>query len=131
MVEDMAGDVKLPDRYRKEDGDPKSPGVPWSMSGLANPCSRWASGIPVPTAARHPAQVHSESSPTRDTLENRDDSLFREPYETVWSDESSLDERILVAGIPVTIRIETFSIEVVIEGKMDEDMANALAEDIR
>ena len=44
-------------------------------------------------------------------------------YETIWSDEPSLDERIIVAGIPVSIKMEAFSIEVIIEGEMDEDMA--------
>jgi hypothetical protein len=52
-------------------------------------------------------------------------------YDTIWSDEPSLDDRILVSGIPVSIKMEAFSIEIVIEGEMNEDMANALAEDIR
>ncbi len=52
-------------------------------------------------------------------------------YEAVVSEESSLADRIVVAGIPVSIRIECFTIEVVIEGDMDYSMATAIAEDIR
>jgi hypothetical protein len=52
-------------------------------------------------------------------------------YETVWSDEPSLDDRIIVAGIPVSIRLRAFAIEIVVEGEMDEAMANELAEDIK
>jgi hypothetical protein len=52
-------------------------------------------------------------------------------YETTWSDEPSIDERILVTGFPVTIKMSAFHIDIVIEGEMDEDMANALAEDIK
>jgi hypothetical protein len=52
-------------------------------------------------------------------------------YETVWSDEPSLEDRILVAGIPVSIKMGPFSIEIVVEGEMDEAMADELAQDIR
>jgi hypothetical protein len=50
---------------------------------------------------------------------------------SIWSDEPSLDDRIIVAGIPVSIKVDAFSIEIVIEGEMDEDAANAIAEDIK
>jgi hypothetical protein len=52
-------------------------------------------------------------------------------YEVVWADEPTPDERIIVAGIPVSITIEAFSIEVIVEGEMDRAMANRLAEDIK
>lgn len=52
-------------------------------------------------------------------------------YETIYSEEFSLEERIFVAGVPVSITMAGFSIEVVIEGEMDEPMATALVEDIK
>ena len=52
-------------------------------------------------------------------------------YETVYREEDSPEERIYVAGVPVSIKIETSSIEVVIEGEMDGAMATALVEDIK
>ncbi len=52
-------------------------------------------------------------------------------YETVWTDGPSLDTRILVTGIPVSIAMEASSIEVIIEGDMDPALANDLAQDIK
>ena len=52
-------------------------------------------------------------------------------YETVLSEEFSLEDRIVVAGIPVSIKVEPFSIAIIVEGDMDEAMAMALAEDIK
>jgi len=52
-------------------------------------------------------------------------------YETVVSEEFSLEDRIVVAGIPVSIRVECFAIEVIVEGDMGGAMATALAEDIK
>ena len=52
-------------------------------------------------------------------------------YETVSCDEYSPEERIYVAGVPVSIKMESFSIEVVIEGEMDGAMATALVEDVK
>ena len=44
---------------------------------------------------------------------------------------TGIDQRIIVAGIPVSIKIGPFAIEIVVEGEMDEAMATELAEDIR
>jgi hypothetical protein len=52
-------------------------------------------------------------------------------YETVFSEVFSLEDRIEVSGIPVSIKVESFSIEIVIEGQMEEAKAAALVEDIR
>jgi hypothetical protein len=52
-------------------------------------------------------------------------------YETVFSEEFSLEDRIEVAGIPVSMKVEAFSIEIVIEGQMEETKAAALVEDIK
>ncbi len=52
-------------------------------------------------------------------------------YETVSSEAFSLEDRIEVAGIPVSIKVESFSIEIVIEGEMEEARAAALVEDIK
>jgi hypothetical protein len=46
-------------------------------------------------------------------------------YETVISEEFSLEDRIVVAGIPVSIKVECFSVEIVIEGQMEEAQAVA------
>ena len=52
-------------------------------------------------------------------------------YESVRSEEFSREERIIVAGIPICIEVGAFSIEVVVEGDMDQAMAVAIAQDIR
>jgi hypothetical protein len=52
-------------------------------------------------------------------------------YETVSSEEFSPEDRIAVDGIEVSIKVESFAIEVMIEGEMDEARANALVQDIR
>jgi hypothetical protein len=52
-------------------------------------------------------------------------------YESVFSEEFSLEDRITVDGIDVSIKVEPFAIEVMIEGNMDETKANALVQDIR
>lgn len=52
-------------------------------------------------------------------------------YETVYSEEFSLEDRITVDGIEVSIKVEFWVIEVVIEGEMDEAKANALVHDIK
>ncbi len=52
-------------------------------------------------------------------------------YETVYSEEYSPEDRIIVDGIEVSIKVESFAIEVMIEGEMDEAKANALVQDIR
>jgi hypothetical protein len=52
-------------------------------------------------------------------------------YESVLSEEYSLEARIMVAGIPICIKIQTFSIEVIVEGEMEQALAVAIAEDIR
>jgi hypothetical protein len=52
-------------------------------------------------------------------------------YETVYSEEFSPEDRITVDGIQVSIKVESFAIEVMIEGEMDEARANALVQDIR
>lgn len=52
-------------------------------------------------------------------------------YETIWSDEPTPDDRILVAGVPVSIKTSGSSIEIIVEGEMDEVMANKIAEDIK
>ena len=51
-------------------------------------------------------------------------------YEGTYSDEFSLEDRIIVAGIPVSIKVATFGVEIVIEGWMEEGKALALASDI-
>jgi hypothetical protein len=52
-------------------------------------------------------------------------------YESVFSEEFSPEDRIAVEGIDVSIKVESFAIEVMIEGDMDEARANALVQDIR
>jgi hypothetical protein len=52
-------------------------------------------------------------------------------YESVFSEEFSPEDRIAVGGIDVSIKVESFAIEVMIEGDMDEARANALVQDIR
>ena len=52
-------------------------------------------------------------------------------YETVSSEEFSPEDRIAVDGIEVSIKVESFAIEVMIEGEMDDARANALVQDIR
>lgn len=52
-------------------------------------------------------------------------------YESTECEEYSREDRIVVQGIPVSIEVATFSIEVVIEGPMDEATAVALVEDIK
>lgn len=52
-------------------------------------------------------------------------------YETVYWEEYSPEDRIIVDGIQVSIKVESFAIEVMIEGEMDEAKANALVQDIR
>ncbi len=52
-------------------------------------------------------------------------------YETVFSEQFSQEERIVVAGIPVSIKVECFSVEIVIEGQMEEAQAVALVQDIK
>jgi hypothetical protein len=52
-------------------------------------------------------------------------------FETVVSEEPWLEDRIVVAGIPVSIKFEFSAIEVIVEGDMDGAMATALAEDIK
>ncbi len=52
-------------------------------------------------------------------------------YETIFSEEFSLEDRIVVAGIPVSIKVAAFSVEIVIEGQMEEAKAVALVRDIK
>lgn len=52
-------------------------------------------------------------------------------YESVYSEEFSPQERIFVAGVPVSITVSSFTVDVVIEGPMGEAMAVALARDIK
>jgi hypothetical protein len=52
-------------------------------------------------------------------------------YETVWTEELQLDEQFFVAGIAVTVKFQAFFVEIIVEGDMDETMADALAEDIK
>jgi hypothetical protein len=52
-------------------------------------------------------------------------------YEPVFSEEYSREDRIIVAGIPVSIEVACFSVEIVIEGQMEEAMAFALVRDIK
>ncbi len=52
-------------------------------------------------------------------------------YETVASDDPTLGERIIVAGIPVSIQMSAFFVEIVVEGEMNAAMADELAEDIK
>jgi hypothetical protein len=52
-------------------------------------------------------------------------------YESIYSEEFSLEDRITVDGIDVTIKIGVFDIEVMIEGDMDETKAIALVNDIK
>jgi hypothetical protein len=51
-------------------------------------------------------------------------------YEPVFSEEYSREDRIVVAGIPVSIEVACFSVEIVIEGPMEEARAFALVRDI-
>lgn len=53
-------------------------------------------------------------------------------YETEWNDdEPSEDARFVVAGIPVAVSFTALGIELIVEGDMDEALADALAEDVR
>ena len=47
------------------------------------------------------------------------------------SEEFSLEDRVVVAGVPVSIKLSSCSIEIVIEGNMDEGMAASLVQDIK
>ena len=61
------------------------------------------------------------------------EALFprRFEYETVLSEEFSLEDRVVVAGVPVSIKLSSCSIEIVIEGDMVEGMAASLVQDIK
>lgn len=52
-------------------------------------------------------------------------------YEVVDLGKLTPDEKIVVAGIPISITFELFSIGIIVEGEMDEEMASAIAKDIR
>ena len=52
-------------------------------------------------------------------------------YASTISEEFSLEDRITVDGIEVSIKLESFAIEIMIEGEMDESRADALVQDIR
>jgi hypothetical protein len=52
-------------------------------------------------------------------------------YETVFSEVFSVEDRIVVAGITVSIKVASFSVEIVIEGQMEEAKAVALVRDIK
>ena len=52
-------------------------------------------------------------------------------YKTVLTEDYSPEDRIVVEGIPVSIKVASFSVEIVIEGDMDEAMAVAIVQDIK
>ncbi|MFO0953118.1 MAG: hypothetical protein U0835_18585 [Isosphaeraceae bacterium] len=55
----------------------------------------------------------------------------RLPFEVVASGDFTPEERLVVAGVPVSIKFEAFAIEVVVEGELDEAAEAALLEDIK
>jgi hypothetical protein len=55
----------------------------------------------------------------------------RVEFETILCQEFSREDRIAVAGVPVSIKVASFGIEILIEGAMDDAMAAALVEDIK
>lgn len=52
-------------------------------------------------------------------------------YESVLSEGYSPEDRIVVGGVPVSIRVASFSVEIIIEGDMDEALAVAIVQDIK